>query len=189
MPETSLNWADRIQQAAESENKFKELEPGEYNFSIEKVEVKPGAKGDFLNLQMKVLDGPRANARAFGRAFPNSNTPGGIAMFLRFLEAVGIDKAWLVSSDPSTQTIADALVDRKLSAEIYIEEGAQVNQKTGEQYRSVRNYKPQAGVAPTQVASAPAPQAQNLASAPAPSGGSPWGGQTETPSSAPGKPW
>lgn len=182
MPETTMSWADRIAEAQANEGKFKELDPGEYNFVIEKAEVKPGAKGDYINMTLKVLDGPRANARAFGRTFPNSPTAGGLGMFLRFLTAVGIDNAWLVDSEPSTQVIADNVVDRKLSAEVYIEEGAQVNAKSGEQYRSVRNYKPQAGVAPVAQASAPA---QNITSAAQPS---PWGGQPAS-SSAPGKPW
>ena len=184
MPETTLNWADRIAQAQANDNKFKDLDPGEYNFVIEKVDIKPGAKGEYLNMQMKVLDGPRANARAFGKAFPNSETPGGIGMFLRLLDAVGIDKAWLVSSNPSTQAIADALVERKLSAEVYIEDGAQVNQKTGEQFRSVRNYKAQGGVAPAAVSAAPA---QNLTAAPAPTNDGPW--NTQPAASTPGKPW
>lgn len=176
MPETTVNWADKIAEAQANEGKYKELDPGEYNFTVEKAEVKSGGKGDYLNMTLKVLDGERANARAFGRTFPNSSTPGGIGMFLRFLEAVGIDKAWLVSDNPSTQVIADNIVGRNLSAEVYIEDGAAVNQKTGEQYRSVKNYKAQGGTV-----------AQPAAQAPAQSNGA-WG--TPSPNTtAPANPW
>lgn len=160
MPETSLKWADRIQQAQESAVQFKELEVGEYNVEIIEATVKSGAKGDYLNINFKVIEGPRTNARVFGRTFPNSTSPGGIAMFLRFLTAVGIDQAWLVSNNPSTQEIADALSNpkRKLSLEVYVEDDAKVNEKTGEQFRSVHNYKPMGGTPIPQAQAAPAQQ-------------------------------
>lgn len=159
MPEVQpVSWAEKIKQAQESSGdvKFEALELGRYNFKVAEARVKESAAGNqYISIQAKVLDGPRANAVAFQNVFPEAKN---VSFYLEFYQALGLNLDWLINNNPTVEEQASAFKDRQFSAEVFVEDGAKIDQKTEAQYRSLRKYQPQAG--------APAPTPQDASSAP-----------------------
>jgi len=160
MPATT-SWADRIKQAQEGEVKFAPLELGEHNFTVEEasVRVSKNSGKSYLNIKAKVLDGPQANARVFHSLFPESTASLPLNNFLAFYKAVGLNTEWLTQSNPSLDEIASAFMGRNFSAEVYVEEDAQMDTYTNAPRRSIRNPKEQGAAVPTATESSPVPSA------------------------------
>lgn len=114
-------WSERRKEAASAPKRegFKPLEPARYNFVAKEpaeVGTSPNTGLPSWNLKLTVEDGPRANATMY-HTFYDSEKPGGQAFLLEQFSALGLDA--LLDTEPSDEQIAQAMLGRRFSAEVY----------------------------------------------------------------------
>lgn len=113
------SWSERRKEAAEAPTGFKPLDPAVYNFVIKEpanVRISQNSGKSSWSVKAIVEDGERANAMIF-HDFYDSDKPKGVAYLLEQFSALGLDD--LIDTEPSDEAIAQALLGRRFSAEVY----------------------------------------------------------------------
>ena len=174
------SWKDLMNEAEQGSKEFEPLTPGFYTFVIkEPAKVGQTSKENpKFTINPSVESGPRENARVF-HTFSVSDSPYAMKnFFFGDLAAIGLGSSFF-DTNPTEQQIAQALLGKRFTAEVFLEDAAD---GSGKQYPRLRNFSaptsaaPSAGVPtglPTgtpMAASAPAPAPQ----AAAPTVESPW---------------
>jgi hypothetical protein len=134
-------WSERRKEAANAPKRegFKPLEPGRYNFVAKEAAEVGTAQNTGMtswNIKLTVEDGPRANATMY-HTFYDSEKPGGQAFLLEQFSALGLDS--LLDTEPSDEAIAQALLGRRFSAEVY------KNVYNGKESMKLRAFRPASG--------------------------------------------
>jgi hypothetical protein len=160
------SWSERRKEADAEGAKFAPLQPDRYSFVIvdaAKIEEKDGNARFKIN--PAVESGPRAKARVF-HTFYISDKPAGMRYFFEQMDALGLGQ--LFDGEPSNEQIAQALLGRRFTAEVFNEEWeGKVNQK-------LKKFAPPVGSAPAAgpggggfaPSAGPAPVAQTFGQAP-----------------------
>lgn len=134
-------WSERRKEAANAPKRegFKPLEPGRYNFVAKEVAEVGTAQNTGMtswNIKLTVEDGPRANATMY-HTFYDSEKPGGVAFLLEQFSALGLDS--LLDTEASDEQIAQAMLGRRFSAEVY------KNTYNGKESMKLRAFRPASG--------------------------------------------
>lgn len=190
MPEASQkSWADRLKEMNSDGPKFTPLENDRYNFQIVEASVQDKGKGNFINMKIKVVDGPRQGHTMFHSVFPNANN---VYFFTQFYQATGLSLDWLAQSDPTEDEIASNFLNRTFSADV--EDSDRKNPTTNQPYKQLANIRSLEATTPSQAqaqnqpapqqtqAPAPAQQNQNSGWGAAGNTNSPWGDSNGAPS-------
>lgn len=100
--------------AVEPTEEFKPIEPGEYNFLVEKVELKPtkAGTGSYLNLQLKVQGGPCNNRVVFDMITYTNPNPQAVEIGHRKLS--GLCRAAGITQLTDTQQLVNRIVAGKV---------------------------------------------------------------------------
>lgn len=160
-----ISWAQKIAAADANTPNFEPVPLGRANFTIKQADLAQGQKGEYIRYRAAIKDGPRANALVFESTYPNAEK---IGFFLEFYRATGLGDEWLMgATPPTTDQIRQALVGRDFSAEVYVRDDAKTD-KNGDQYRSLKNFRPYAGAAQAPTQSAPQAPANGGFGQPAP---------------------
>lgn len=173
-----ISWAQKIAAADSATTSFEPVPLGRANFTIKQADLAMGQKGEYIRYRAAIKDGPRANALVFESTYPNAEK---IGFFLEFYRATGLGDDWLMgATPPSTDQIRQALVGRDFSAEVYVRDDAK-DDKNGDKYRSLKNFRPYAGAAQAPAQSAPQAPANGGFGQPAPQATSSFGAPVPQP--------
>lgn len=145
------SWADRIKVASEATTgSFEELADGVYSFVVpEKAKVAEKDGWPRYSVFLKVESGPRANSRIWHN-FYTTEKPNGMRMFFDQMAVLGLTLENFFSKNPTDDQIAQALVGRRFTAEVYEDD------YNGKKSKKLRNFKPAIGSAPAVTPQGPA---------------------------------
>lgn len=159
-----VDWADLMKRAGNAS--FEPLPPNDYEVEIEKAEAKTAQSSGKLMfvVTFKVTEGPHANRKVFNNFVVSPESEGAMGYFFRHMKALGLNSDFF-ANQPTSETIANALVGRRARVEV----GQRV--WNGETRNEVKNIKPSTASASggtTPPPPPPPPAEESQSSAPAP---------------------
>ena len=121
-----INWAELASKAQE-DNTFVNLDAGNYNFIITKVEPTKQTRNGKLKFSMTfmVADGPKKNSRAFyNQTFGDTTSPVGTEVLMRDLSFFGLDGQFFANHpNPTQEDFEAALIRQKFNADLSYRDG------------------------------------------------------------------
>ena len=121
-----INWAELASKAQE-DNTFVNLDAGNYNFIITKVEPTKQTRNGKLKFSMTfmVADGPKKNSRAFyNQTFGDTTSPIGTQVLMRDLSFFGLDGQFFANHpNPTQEDFEAALIRQKFNADLSYRDG------------------------------------------------------------------
>ncbi len=163
MSDAGINWGEVLDEAA-NDNVSKPAPDGEYEIVVSSAEATTASTGSpMIKVTVDITSGPFKGKRVWDNIVLNSNSPVAMRISLQNLAALGVNREWIASTNPSIAQLVDAINGAEAIAIL--------GTKTwnDEPRNEVKKYKPNTGTVPappTIASSTPAPTSP--ASAPPP---------------------
>lgn len=115
---STLNWAELVQDAAESGGNFEPLPAGDYDLKVVGVEEKQTSKGKTMFvIKSEVQSGAYAKRLLWDNLVISPESPGAMGIFFRKMAALGLSKEFF-GGQPSNAAISQAISGRPFKGRI-----------------------------------------------------------------------
>lgn len=92
---------------------------GQYNVRITKAEATQSSAGNpMIKVTAEIIDGPYAGKLLWTQITFKTDSPGTMRMAIVNLSALGVDREWLASTNPSIQTLAQTINGAEAVADV-----------------------------------------------------------------------